>query len=93
MGSFGIKLEMVGMTRNVNVRWYVPSMDVIVAVRCRLEVVVNVSKDPIGTEHLFCLISSDLANFSVMTFMLDPVSSRAWAGRIGPGPGVMFFFM
>jgi hypothetical protein len=51
-------------------------MDVIVAVRCRLEVVVNVSKDPIGTEHLFCLISSDLDNFSVMTFMLDPVSSR-----------------
>lgn len=82
MGSLGIKVDMIGMIRNVNVRVYVPSVEVIVAVMCRLEVVVKVSRAPIGTEHLFCLILNDFANSSVMKFILDPVSSNA-RQRIG----------
>lgn len=82
MGSLGIKVDMVGMTRNVNVRVYVPSMEVIVAVMCRLEVIVKVSRAPIGTEHLFCFNFNDFANSSVMKFILDPVSSNA-RQRIG----------
>jgi hypothetical protein len=52
-------------------------VEVIVVVRYRLEIVVKVSKDPIGTEHLFCFISSDFANFLVMKFMLDLVPGSA----------------
>ena len=62
---------MVVITRSVNVRSYAPSVEVIVAVMYRLEVVVKVSRAPIGTEHLFCFISSDFAYCSVMKFMLD----------------------
>lgn len=69
---------MAGIIRNVNVRSYVPSVEVIVAVMYRLEVVVKVSRASIGTEHLFCLISNDFANFSVMKFILDPVSITDW---------------
>ena len=62
---------MVVITRNVNVRSYAPSVEVIVAVMYRLEVVVKVSRAPIGTEHLFCFISSVFVYCSVMKFMLD----------------------
>lgn len=63
MGSLVIKVDMVGIIRNVNVCSYVLSVDVIVAMMYRLEVVAKVSRDPIGTEHLFCLISSTFSNF------------------------------
>jgi hypothetical protein len=71
------------MIRNVNVRLYVLSMEVLVAVmRHNLEVVVKVSSAPIGTEHLPCFIPSEFANFSIMKCMLEPVSNRALP-RIG----------
>lgn len=82
MGWLGIRVDMVDMTRNVNVRLYVLSVEIIVAVTYRFEVVVKVSKAPIGTEYLFCLISSEFTNCSDMKFILDLVSSYA-RHRIG----------
>lgn len=65
----GIRVDMAGMIRNVNVRSYLPSMDVIVAVMNRIDVVVNVSRTLIVIEHFFCLIPRELAGFSVMKFI------------------------
>lgn len=65
----GIRVDMAGITRNVNVCSYVLSVEVIVAVMYRLEDVVKVSTAPIGTEHLFCFTPRDFANFSVMKFI------------------------
>jgi hypothetical protein len=50
-----------------------------VAVIWRFAMVVKLSRAPIGTEHLPCFIPSERANFSVMKFMLDPVSNKALA--------------
>lgn len=82
MGWLGMRFVMAGITRNVNVRLYLPSMEVIVALINRLDVVVNVSRAPIGTEHFSCLIPRVFASLSVIKFMLDPVSrsARHWIG-------------
>lgn len=77
MGWLGIRVDMVDMARNVNVRLYVLSVEVIVAVTYRFEIFVKVSKARIGTEYLFCLISSEFTNCSDI-----PVSSCA-RHRIG----------
>ena len=75
----GIRIDMAGMMRNVNGRSYLPSVKVIVTVMYRLDVIVNVSRTLIGTKHISCFIPRE---FSVMKFMLDPVSSSA-RQRIG----------
>jgi hypothetical protein len=82
MGWSGTAGDIVGIIKKVTVRVYVPSIEVRMAVICRLAVVVKLSRAPIGTEHLLCLRYSERANFSMMKFMLDPVSSNALA-RIG----------
>lgn len=71
-----------GVTKNVNVHLYVPSMEVIVVVIWSFAVVFRVSRAPIGIEHLQCFMPSDLTNFSVIKFMVEPVSSRV-LHRIG----------
>lgn len=49
---------------------------IVAAIEC-FEVVVGVSWAPVGTEYLSCFMPSDFANFLVIKFMLEPVSSRA----------------
>jgi hypothetical protein len=67
----GIRVDMAGIASNVNVRSHVPSVGVIVVVMHRLEDVVEVSRAPIGSEHLFCFPARDFSNFSGMKFILD----------------------
>lgn len=82
MGSLGMKVDMAGITRNLNVFLYLPSVDVIVAVVYRFAVVLKLSRAPIWIAHLLCFIPREFASLSVMKFMLVPVSSKARA-RIG----------
>lgn len=82
MRWLGIRVDMVGMTRNDNVRLYASSVKVNVAVMWRFAMVVKLSRVPIGIAHLLCFIPRDSANSSVMRFILDPVSRKALA-RIG----------
>lgn len=82
MRWLGIRVDMVGMTRNDNVHSYASSVKVSVAVMWRFAMVVKLSRVPIGTAHLFRFIPRDSANSSVMRFILDPVSRKALA-RIG----------
>ena len=79
MDSLRIKVEIVGITRNVNVRSYAPSVEVRLAVMWRFAIVVKLSRAPIGTAHFLCFILREFANSSVMRFILDPVSSKALA--------------
>lgn len=52
-------------------------MEVIVAVIRSFADVFRVSRAAIGIEHFQCFMPSDLTNFSVIKFMVEPVSNRA----------------
>ena len=82
IGWSGTTDDIVGMTKNVAVRSYLLSVETMVAVSWLLAIVVKSSRAPIGTEHLLRFIPREFANFSVMKFILEPVSSKALA-RIG----------
>jgi hypothetical protein len=51
IGWSGTNGDIVGIIKNVTVRLYVPSMEVMVAVIWRFVMVVKLSRAPIGTEH------------------------------------------
>ena len=82
IGWSGTADDIVGITKNVAVRSYLPSIETMVAVSWLLAMVVKSSRAPIATEHLFRFIPREFANFSVIKFILEPVFSSALA-RIG----------